>query len=317
MLVRTGLGFGVVGLGLGMGVVGGAVPGDGLVELVGDPGFRRGFRVCRPAPGRHDRYGVLKGMDAGEPGWDLVQWSSREALPTVPEVEEARTRVWRNACKTVGLRWGGEAGAGAELTLGVDGWEEYGERARRDGEPWVHLLVEQPFVNAPALSEVGSARFRIAVRLLHSRLRRTEDYSPGRHAAQFQVFLTVQNRNPESEGHGRYLWFGIPLYDDRHRVPPEHKTRDTAGSGMFIFTPGGGTYSGVSAHDGGWVRVDCEIRPLLVEALEAAWGQGYLVESRRLEDYRLTGMNLGWEVPGILDVSMVVKDLSLRVGRGK
>ena len=109
------------------------------------------------------------------------------------------------------------------------------------------------------------------------------------------------------------LWFGIPLYDDRHRVPMEHKTQDTAGSEMFIFTPAGSVYTAASAHDGGWVRVDRDLLPLLRESLEAAWAKGFLTKSRDPGDYRVTGMNLGWEVPGILNVALQVGDLSLVV----
>lgn len=283
----------------------------GSRELIRDPAFQRGLRACRPAPGRHDRYGELTGFEPGPPVWDLLQWSSREPLPLAPTADGADLRTWSHGLKSVSL---GRSGAGAEaggLVLSVQGWEEYGTRARRDGEPWVHLLVEQFFDDPPSLTGVESARFRIGVRLLQSRLRRTEDYSTSRHAAQFQVFFTIQNRRRESAGFGRLLWFGIPLYDDRHRVPPEHRAKDTAGSGMYIYTPSGSVYASASAHEGGWVEVDRDLRPLWAEALESAWARGFLTESRDPADYHVTGMNLGWEVPGILDVSMRVKDLSL------
>jgi hypothetical protein len=283
----------------------------GIREVIRDGRFQRGFRACRPPPGRHDPYGDLAGFKPGPPVWDLVQWSSREALPLVPVSDVSGARTWSNACKTVTLRRIGTEGA--DLELGVNGWEEYGIRARRDGEPWVHLLIEQFFERPPGLADLVSARFRLSARLLRSRLRRTHDYSPGRHAAQFQTFLMLQNRNRNSAGYGRFLWFGIPLYDDRHRVPPEHKTRDTAGSDMFIFTPPGNAYASASAHDGGWVRVDRDLLPLLREALEQAWNQGFLRESRDPADYRVTGLNLGWEVPGIFDVSIEVRDLSWAV----
>ncbi|MBI2924167.1 MAG: hypothetical protein HYY24_00500 [Verrucomicrobia bacterium] len=42
------------------------------------------------------------------------------------------------------------------------------------------------------------------------------------------------------------------------------------------------------------------------EALETAW-------ARALADYRATGLNLGWEAPGIFDVAMRIRGLSLKV----
>lgn len=222
--------------------------------------------------------------------------------------------VWENDGKRVALGHDGRDGERFDLELGVNGWAEYHGRARRNGEPWVHLLAEQSLVEAPALAEMRRARFRIAARLLRSKLHRTDDYSTGLHAAQFQVFLALQNRNPASAGHGRLLWFGIPLYDDRHRFPPEHKTQDTGGTGMYIFTPPGRSYTETSAHDREWVVVDKDLVPMLRESLESAWKAGFLTESRDLADYGLTSINLGWEVPGLLDVTMRVRGLSLRVG---
>ena len=44
-----------------------------------------------------------------------------------------------------------------------------------------------------------------------------------------------------------------------------------------------------------------------------AWSKGFLTASRTLSDYRIAGMNLGWEVPGVFDASAQVRDLSLTV----
>ncbi len=210
-------------------------------------------------------------------------------------------------------RWA-EAGPNrADLTLAVNASREYAVGARKSGEPWVHLLVQQNFTDPSSLGEIGTARLRLEARLVKSRLHRAPDYTPELHAAQYQIFLTLQNSNRRSPGFGRFVWFGIPLYDDRARIPPEHKQRDTAGSDMFIYTPSGELFSRHSAHDGEWIQVDCDLRPLLREALETAWRRGFLDESRDLADYRLTGMNLGWEVPGVFDVELAVRGLSLTV----
>ena len=58
---------------------------------------------------------------------------------------------------------------------------------------------------------------------------------------------------------------------------------------------------------------DTDLVPLLRESLESAWSKGFLTESRVLADYRITSINLGWEVPGCFDVAMQVRGLSLRV----
>ena len=282
-------------------------------ELIRDPHFRGGFLLLDTKPGQRVLYGELAGSEPGfKPVWDLAQWSSKYPLAVAPVQRQTNGALaFTNAAKQVVI---GELGrVGADLILGVNASVEYGDRARQDSEPWVHLLVQQEIGEPPSLAELGAARFHIAARLVRSRAVKTPDYSPGRHAAQFQVFFTVQNRNRQSPGFGRLLWFGIPLYDDRQRIPVGHASKDTAGSEMFIFTPVGGIFTSASAHDGDWVTVDKDILPLLREALETAWARGFLTESRAVDDYRVTGLNLGWEVPGIFDVEMQVRDLGLKV----
>ncbi len=285
-------------------------------ELIADPTFRTGFHLIEPTPGRRVAYGRLPGLapDA-KPAWDLDQWSSRFPLaaPEIPVQAKPGPRRSTNPGKAVGVSLGLAGPDTADLSLAVDAITEYRSRARRSAEPWVHLLVEQTFADPPALDRVSSARLRLGARLARSEFLRTDDYSPGLHAAQFQMFLMIQNRNRASDGFGKLVWFGIPLYDDRARFPKEHKHQDTGGTSMFIFSPGGEVYSEHSAHDRGWIQVDKDLRPLFLEALETAWNRGFLRESRNLADYRVTGMNLGWEVPGLFNVEMEVRDLSLRV----
>jgi hypothetical protein len=286
-------------------------------ELIRDPYFQTGFQLIEPKPGSRVVYGRLAGASGDtEPAWDLDQWFSRHPLDAAaPAMPKPGVRRWANAAKSVIL--GQPGSAEADLSLAVNASVEYDGRARQSGEPWVHLLVEQSFAEPPALASLTSARLRLQARLIRSKLHRTDDYSAGLHAAQFQMFLMLQNRNKQSPGFGKLLWFGVPLYDDRSRFAKEHKAQDTGGTAMFIFTPGGEVFSTKSAHDGEWINVDKELRPLFVEALETAWQRGFLRESRDLADYRITGMNLGWEVPGLFDVEMQVRDLSLEVAMGQ
>jgi hypothetical protein len=282
-------------------------------ELIRDPRFRGGFLLLDAKPGQRVVTGELAGVEPGvKPVWDLAQWSSKFPLTVAPAQSQANGAMsFSNAATQVVV--GQLGGVEADLVLAVNASVEYGNRARQENEPWVHLLAQQNITEPPSLAELGAARLHIAARLLRSRAVKTSDYSPDRHAAQFQLFFTVENRNRQSPGFGRLLWFGIPLYDDRHRIPVGHASKDTAGSEMFIFTPAGGSYTSSSAHDGGWITVDKDILPLLREALETAWALGFLTESRSLADYRITGLNLGWEVPGIWDVAMQVRNLGLKV----
>ena len=282
-------------------------------EIIGDPHFGRGFILLDPTPGKRAPYGALPGLPpGGKAVWELAQWSSRAALrPDGAEHLPSGALRAANPAKAVTL---GRPGTGdADLTLRVNASAEYGSRARKSGEPWVHLLAMQDIRNPPSLAELSGARLHVEVRLKASRRIATPDYTPDLHAAQFQIFFSIQNLNHDSRGYGQYLWFGVSLYDDRRRFAPAFQERDTGGTGMFITTPAGDTFTRRSAHEKKWITVDTDLLPLLREGLETAWRREFLRDSRSLADYRIAALNLGWEVPGILDVEMQVRKLCLKV----
>ncbi len=285
------------------------------VEIIRDPHFQHGFILLAAEPGKRVPYGSLEGLAGdAQPVWDMAQWSSKFPLAVgSPERLADGAIRYANTAKSVVVATPGSPDA--DICLAVNASVEYGTRARKSGEPWVHLLLQQDIENPPALTEIDAAKFHIEARLVDANKVETPDYSPGLHAAQFQVFFSVQNRNRQSAGYGKYLWFGIPLYDDRHEFPLAHKTKDTGGTNMFIFTPSGETYASQSAHGKEWMTVDKDLLPLMREGLELAWTRGFLTESQSLADYRIAGMNMGWEVPGIFDVRLQVRNLSLKVQR--
>ena len=281
-------------------------------ELIRDPDFRRGFTVLQPEPGKRVSYGIVRGHEAtADPVWDLVQWSSKHPLAiAAPEKLADGSLRFSNVAKTVTLAAAGSNRGG--LGMAVKASAEYGSLARKSGEPWVHLLVEQNIANPPALADLSAARLHVEARLIASEKRSMPDYNPGLHAAQFQIFFSVQNLNRQSPGFGKYLWFGIPIYDDRHRVVPAYKARDTGGTNMYIYTPAGDVFSPRSTHDRKWITIDTDLLPLMREGLEYAWRNNFLKESQALADYRIATMNIGWEVPGTFDVDLAIRRLSLR-----
>ena len=313
----TGSSLGARALLLGLLFLATALPGPAAEllatrELIRDPDFRRGFTVLQPEPGKRVPYGTLRGPATAPPVWDLDQWSSKHPLAiAAPGLLPDGSLCYSNLGKTVTL--GAAGSARADLGLAVRASAEYGTRARQSGEPWVHLLVEQTLTDPPSLAELGTARLHVEARLLASEKRSTPDYSPGLHAAQFQIFFSVQNLNRQSPGYGKYLWFGVPIYDDRLRVAPAHMAPDTGGTRMFIYTPAGDVFSARSAQDREWITIDRDLLPLMRAGLAHAWGHGFLKESQALADYRIAGMNLGWEVPGIFDVNVQIRHLSLQV----
>jgi hypothetical protein len=278
--------------------------------LIRDSGIRGGFHLIDPKPGKRVPYGRLPGIAGGGPAWDLAQWSSRFPLAAGPgEAAAEGVRRWHNDAKSITL---GDVGSpAADFALAVNARLEYAGRPRKSGEPWVHLLVEQSFDDPPSLTSMRSVRLRIQARLLRCESDPAGEADPSLHAAQFPLCMMIQNRNKASKGYGQMVWFVVPLYDSRHRVPREHMAKDTGGTNMFIYHPAGDVFTHDSAHDDGWLVVDKDLRGLMGQSLETAWQLGFTPGSHDISDYRLTGLNLGWEVTGLFDVAMQVSGLEL------
>jgi hypothetical protein len=284
--------------------------GKVTLQLVQDPSFARGFQVYDPKPGKHVVRGVIQPDPAtGKPIWGLAQWSSRWSLADArPEQLETGAVRFADAAKAV--TFGPANGPEAGLIFTLNAGREYDGRFRKPTDPWAHLLAEQRFEVHPRVVDLERLRFRIRCRLLNAK-----DYAPAGadlpgQAAQFLAYITVQNLNRQSPGYGDYLWFGVQMYDSRYRTPRPHAAADT-GTGKFIYNPPGSTYTDASVHDGEWVSIDRDVLPLIMEGLRTARQHGHLKLSREIDDFRLGGFNIGWELPGTLDVSMQFRDLSI------
>lgn len=280
-------------------------------ELIGDNHFEQGFILWETPPGKHVKYGELPGAKNTKPVWGLSQWSSRFPLAAGASKRlYGGAMVWSNAAKAVTV--GPDGTRQADLILAVNTGAEYQPKSRNAGEPWVHLLVEQELESPVPLAKLSAAKLHIEARLLRAKKMPMANYSPGVHAAQFQIYFTVQDRKPGSKGYGDLLWFGVPIYDDRYPFPNEFAEQDFGGTAKFIVMPAGKNFYDVSAQEGKWIAIDKDLMPLMREALNTAWSRGFLKGSKAFEDYYIGGVYMGWELPGSFDVAMQVRKLSLR-----
>lgn len=294
-----------------LGALGCAAPaGAADLELLQDRHFRRGFTVSAPAPGRHVLAGVFRpDPQRPEPVWRICQWSSRYPFTDFtarPAADGSFTLG--NAAKSVRIgRPGTPAG---DLTLSLNGWLEYPDRPRRLGEPWVHLLVEQYLDREAWLPGLCALRVHFRARVDKCRLNPAMPYDPQIHAAQITAFIYIQNRNQSSAGYGDEYFFGVQVFDNRQHMPPLFVAGDP-GTGKLMVCPPASAWSTAAVRDGGWVTFHGDILPEVLKGLQAAWEHGFLKDSRNLADYRPAGICVGWEVPGVFDVSCQIRDLSL------
>jgi len=288
-----------------------ARPATGSRQLIRDRHFRRGFQLLAPEPGKIVVVGEVRWPgETDEPVWRLAQWSSRFSLAGVtPRFPAPEVMVLANEGKEIIVAPADDPRG--ELRLTVFGSREY-EHPRRKGEKWPHLLLSQRFENPPAISGLKEARFHVEAKLMFCVSHHPEGtFQRGLHAAQYQVFFTIQNLNRRSPGYGDFLYLGVPLYDSRRRFPGSFRQPDW--QGKFIFTPSARRYTSQSVHDGTWVTFAADLLPIIRDGLRKAWERGFLAQTHDLADYHLSGMNLGWEIPGIFEASLQIRDLRLDV----
>ena len=302
------------------------------LELLPDPAFAQWFKIRGLGQPADD--GQVKGVfrsseaDVGVPAWTLAQWASKHSLadPAVTrqtQLEKTRFQIV-NPSKRVVV----DSGRG-EIELGLFASACY-ERPRQKNEPWPHLLASAALTDTRYPS--AACRIEQMQRLdvaMECRLTAFADKNPASdpdlHAAQFQLFLYVQNLTLGDDGYGDMLWFGIPVFDNRHPLKEESYQRDAGkpdASGKFIYSlpakacqPQGQTFfkDGRVAADKGarWTKIRVDAAPWMVYAYKLARKSGYL-RNTDLKDLYVSGLNFGWEMPGTFDAVMQVRGFSLK-----
>lgn len=285
-----------------------AVASDGQqVQLIRDPDFQRGFQLLRPEPGKKVPCGIARGPDPDPVIWNLAQWSSRFPFDKSTAVTQTADGARQMGNPARRVRFGDPDGV---LTLAVDTGVEYGDVLRRKDQPWVHLLVSQRFDSPPTVGQLSALRLTLSGRLIRS-VEVQPKQDPRIHAAHCLMFLTIQNMEKGNPGYGDLLWFGIPIYDNRTRHVRTYAAQDFAGTGKFIFTPAPAPPASPNIHDGDWSHLDLDLLPRIREGVNLARDRGYLQDLEDVDAYRVTGMNLGWEMPGTYDVEIQIRGLRL------
>lgn len=284
-------------------------------DLFADPQFRRGFLLsyADSSKGRAVEAVLDLGDPNNVPAWRLCQWATKYSLAATSCVPGTDGDLfYDNEGKRVVV--GGPDSANRDLILEVRGGAECGDKARRSGEGWPHLLIEQDAVVIRPLDELAEIRFSLDLRLLRCESRMPADqYDRGLHAAQFQMFFIVKNISPDSPDHGNFYWFGVPFFDNRHDVPPEYMAKDIGkddATGKFIYTVDGRAVGVTPMKTGQWLSLDVDLLPFIRNGVQEAMKRGYLKDADP-RHYAVANMNLGWEIPGAFDAAVQIRDLRI------
>lgn len=273
-----------------------------------DNAFEKGFYLKGDVSGVPSAGESLYPFGGGgqKPVWELAEWASKYLLHQSDMVEKDGAKVYENKGKLVSFKREGNT---TLIRLDVKASAEY-EHPRKNGEPWPHLLIEQEFATKPLLKDMDDLFLHLEARLVDCISKMPDNtFDPGLHTAQSQVYLIIQNRNQQSPKYGDYLWFGVPFYDYRHQKIAVYAAKDVGkddATGKFIYCVGTDDYMQGSFHDKNWVKIEKDLKPYIMQAIATAKERGYLVGSS-VEELGVTGMNIGWEVPGTFDAGFEFK----------
>lgn len=282
------------------------------VSLFEDSNFEKGLYLKGDVSGSPSAGESIYpfGGQGQKPSWELAEWASRHLLHESDMVDKNGTKTYENKGKLISFKREGNT---TLVRMDVKASAEY-DHPRKSGEAWPHLLIEQQFTQMPFLKDMEKMFLNFEGRLVQCISQMPEgSFDAGLHSAQFQVFVVVQNGNTNSPKYGDYLWFGVPFYDYRYRKQEVYAAQDIGkgdATGKFIYSLGTADYTDGSFHDGNWIKVETDLKPFMIKAINIAKERGYLVGSS-LEEFRVVGMNLGWEVPGIFDAGFEFKGFDL------
>lgn len=244
------------------------------------------------------------------PVWQLSQWYSKYTLAHVkPELASDGSITFRNEGKRI-VRY---PDGSVLLELNTD--KEY-SHPRKQGEPWPHILIEQKFGNqSPIIGQAKELLFSMELKLVKCKNRMTEGtFDETLHTAQSPFYFVLENKRTKSNKNQKFIWFGIPSFDYRYQqTSSKEKISWDIGTGTYIYNlPETAAWGNVSFQDGNWHKAMVDILPFVKTALEAMKSKGVFT-TINLNDFRITGMNFGWEIPGTFDAAVLVRNFSLRV----
>lgn len=282
-------------------------------EMLADPTFRQGVALLEPKP--VNGVGVpcdtlrLDGAADGSPCWHLCSWDYRTGLDGDRSRRTRRGTTYADGAFTIARSPKGI------LTLGVDATKVYAVPRQASSEPWINFLVDTTFPSF-LLAGTTSVRLSYDLRVLRCDNRMSPaDYDTTIHAAQCLCYLHVLNANPASADHGKCLWLGVGFFDNRepHGLTSAPRTMWDVGTSTFIYTLSGhDVFGDIDLTRPCWHAATVDVRAAMGEAIDALKRQGQFTDAR-IDDFIITSMNYGWELPGTFTVLSQLRHLTLQV----
>lgn len=283
-----------------------------IVNIIVNRSFQNGIFIQGASSAKPEPLFTLYPFEkkSNHTNWYVPQWGSRHLIVDSTYKIDNDTVIYSNRAKRITLHK--TDNQFAIVGLEVFASEEY-TAPRKLNEDWIHLLLEQKYTNFVRLRDINHLHYSTKVKLQYCENKMNDSFDPGLHTAQFTQFFTIQNRNKNSIHYGDFFWFGLSMYDYRYRHIEQYAAEDLGkddASRKFIFSVASKELFEGSMHDLKWTVIDKDILPLIKDAFQTAQERGYLKETL-FDDLYITSMNIGWEVPGTFDCSILFETPSL------
>ena len=272
------------------------------VNILADPTFQNGFKLINT---REEGGGVVKILPARDgstdhTSWMVAQWWNNNLLQNGTETVTDTTYSIKDASKEVAVDW--EKGM---LTLTLNASQEL---TAPSATKWPHLLLEQS-IPATSLKDTESVTATITYNIVENS---NKTQGAALHA-QFAWFIYISDTNPESEGNGNFLWFGLNLFNSQTISTSLYHAQDMAGGpGNYIYSLGTSSFLDTRMWVGRPIEVECDILPYIAAALDQAHKDGFMIGTD-IEDVSIIGMNIGWENFDRWDETVTIENLGIYV----
>jgi len=300
-------------------------------QILADTKFQNGFGVMGIQNGtenadpedviNNSNYTVYNWLDnngtaKGKYCWRLAQWGTKPGYSFGEKEKYTFTDLgngkysYENPAKQVVV----DTQKGS-VKLTVDASKEF-DAPRVNGGSWPHLLIEQVMSDTDTDCDLKGARkfymqLTVSIDECVSYMSK-EEYNTALHAAQCTWYITL---NSTKEGVTDYIWFGLPLFDNRNAGSFLGGTvffdnGQATGTGMLIYGLTGQAFLKKGMNVGDEASFCVDVMPYLKDALQKAQINGLFLD-HTINDFTVGSTNLGWEVPGTFKCSMTISDLGL------
>lgn len=229
-------------------------------------------------------------------------YASGEAEPT----KEDGYYIYRDNSKV--LKVNSDTGS---IVLELNASEEFSS-PRVQYQNWPHMILQEAFSNQVMFNELESLILNMQIKMHKMTNHMTsEEYNPSLHTIQFIMYIYLYSNS--SLDSGEFFYFGIPIYDYRHRTMAESgmiEANSTGTNGKFIYQMPTVAYLPTGVDVGEKYDIKINLLDNMSRGLELAQSMGKLTHTT-VDDLYITSMNVGFEITGTFDCSIEMSSLSL------